>query len=293
MESLFLVNPGKRKRKRKSGKGRMPPALRRYWAAKRAAKSGRRKRRKVSVKSRMANPGRRKHRRARRRNPVYSRRRRKVYASKRRRNPVRHRHHARRHRHHARRRNPFGGSEIQSVVMPALVGAGGAIALAVAYGYLSPNLPSALTSGFMPTAVQAAAALGLGFLAGKFLGRSQGNAVAVGALTVIAVNAVTPYISSATGGNVPGMNGLGGLKLGGVGDFVPYRRPIGAYTPNVRNMPGSGMGRLGYVSPASRIGAYARVPIGAYARGIPTMGAIHQPADYSGGSGYTGMNDGM
>jgi hypothetical protein len=301
MESVFLINP-KRKRRRK---GRMPAGLARYWAKHRR---GGKKRRRVSAKARMENPRRRRRRnprrrraRARRRNPVYRHKRRRVSARRRRSNPRRHRHYAR------RRRNPFGGGEISNVIMPALIGAGGALVVSVGYGYLSPYLPSSLTTGFIPSLVQAAVAVGAGFLAGKAIGRQKGNAVAVGALTVIAVNALTPYISSATGGSVPGISGFGGLKLGGVGDYVPYRKPIGAYMR-------PGMGRLGaatFTSPAPRVGAYMaknragmrgyvgfqRPGVGAYLnRAVPGMGrmsgAVTNP-DFSGGSGYTGLNDGM
>lgn len=304
MESVFLINP-KRKRKR-SRKGRMPAGLARYWAKHRR---GGKKRRRVSARARMENPRRRRRRNPRRRararrrrNPVYRHKRRRVHARRRRSNP------RRRYRHHARRRrNPFGGNEMSNVVVPALIGGAGALVVSVGYGYLSPYLPSSLTTGFIPTLVQGAVALGAGFLAGKFLGRQKGNAVAVGALTVIAVNAVTPYISSATGGSIPGISGFGGLKLGGIGDYVPYRKPIGAYMRG-------GMGRLGaatFNSPAPRVGAYMaanrkgmrgyvgfqRPRVGAYLnRAVPGMGRMSGGAtnpDYSGGSGYTGLNDGM
>jgi hypothetical protein len=250
-ETLFLINP-KHKRKRK----RMPAGLRKYWAT---------------------------HRRGRRKN---SRRRRKVYL--RRRNPARaHRRHRRRrnpssyHRRHRRRRNPFGGGEIKNVIVPAAIGAAGAIALAVAYGYASPSLPSSITSvSFASPLLQAAGAIGLGFLASKFLGKQQGSYVAMGGLTVVLVNLVTPYISSATGGSIPGMSGFGGLKLGGVGDYIPYRRPgMGAYlrTP----------ARLGFINPAPKFGAYMRNPVkmGAYlAKSIPGMRGF--------GHGYTGLSQG-
>jgi hypothetical protein len=288
MESLFLINPRKRKRR----KGRMPPALAAYWAKKRG---GGKKRRKVRVKTRMTNPRRRRRNpkrrraRARRRNPVYHRRRRKVYASRRRRkNPIRAH---RRVRH--RRRNPFGQGEIKSVIVPGLIGAGGAIALAVAYGFATPYLPTSMTSGFFPTIIQAAGALGIGFLAGKFLGRSAGNAAAVGALTVIAVNQITPLISSATSGAVPGMSGFGGLKLGGVGDYVPYRKAIGAYMPGKVMPTGRRGAGMGFISPAPKIGAYMkRRGVGAYMpKAMPMRG--FGAADMSGGSGYNGLHDGM
>jgi len=291
MESVFLINPRRKKRRRK---GKMPAGLARYWAAKR----GHKKRRKVRVKQRMANPRRRKRRVARHRNPrrrraVYARRRRKVYVKHRRRNPRR-RHFA---HHRRRRRNPFGSGEISSVLKPALIGGAGAIGLAVLYGFASPYLPSTLSSGFFPTVIQAAGALGVGMLVGKFMGRSAGNAAAVGALTVIAVNAVTPLISSTTGGAVPGMSGFGGLKLGGLGDFVPYRRPIGAYMMG-KTMP-TGRRGVGFISPAPRIGAYSpgmRMPTGRRGVGAYMPKSMMRGLgghDVTGGSGYTGLPDGM
>jgi len=180
-------------------------------------------------------------------------------------------------------------------VIPAAIGAGGAIALAVLYGYLSPNLPSSVTSiTGASTILQAAGAIGLGFLAGKFMGRSKGAYVAMGGLTVVLVNAITPYISSATGGALPGMSGFGGLKLGGVGDYVPYKRMAGAtgMSGGLVHTP-----RLGYINPASRLGAYmragARPPgLGAYMRPgarPPGLGIMNRGG--FGTQGYTGLQE--
>ena len=291
-ESLFLINPLRRKRKRKRPQ---PPALAAYWAKKRAQRIERRrkagrllnprkKRRKISVRRRLRLRAR--HRNPRHRHAVYHRRRRKVYVRHRRSNPIR--------AHRRRRRNPFGSGEVKSVLIPGLYGAGGALAVAVAYGFASPYLPSALSTGIVATGVQLAASLGIGMLIGKFMGRSAGNAAAIGAVTVIAVNAITPYISSATGGSVPGMSGFGGLKLGGVGDYVPYRRAIGAYMPG-KAMP-TGRRGMGFISPAPRIGAYSpsmrRGRVGAYMPRVPNMRGLGAH-DMSGGSGYNGLSDGM
>jgi hypothetical protein len=282
-EAVFLINPKGRRRR----KNPMPAGLRRYWAARRGHK-----RRKV----RMSNPKR--HRRrsyARRRNPVAvaPRRRRnrwrfgsRARRSRRRRNPIF------RMSRRRRRRNPFGSGEIKSVIMPALVGAIGATAVAVGYGYLgSANvLPASLSTGVAATLVQAVFAVGVGFLVGKFMGRNTGNGVAIGALTVIAANQLSSLVSS-TAPNVPGVSGLGALKLGGVGDYVPYRRKIGAYMNNPR-LPGRAMNGLGFVSPAPGLRGLRGRGVGAYMNTpVPGMGSMH--ADYSGGSGWTGLPDGM
>lgn len=277
-EALFLINPRPRK-------GRMPPALRKYWASRRKKNPRRRRahsRRKVYVSHRRRNPTRARRRRA---NPrrVHHRRRRAVYASRRRRsNPFR-RHHAR------RRRNPIGGSW-GDTLSPAAIGAGGAIALAVAYGYVSPYLPSQLVTGsLMPLLVQAAGAIGLGVLAYAITKNARmSQYVATGGLTVVLVNVVTPMLSSATGNSLPGMSGFGGLKLGGMGDYTPYRRGMGAYQNLQRR-------RLGFINPAPKLGAYMATP--ARLQGLRGMGA-YMPTSVPGMrgfGGYTGLqeNDNM
>lgn len=263
MESVFLINPRKRKRK-----GRMPAGLARYWASRRGG--GKRKRRRARAV--MTNPHRR-----RRRNP-----RRAHHRTHRRRNPMSRK---RRHRHRnpifasrrrKRRRNPFSTSEIKDMLMPAVIGAGGAVVVSAVYNAVSSSLPTQLSTGYMPALVQAAAAIGIGLLAEKFAGKSTGAAVAVGGLTVVLYNTIAPMISSGTG-----LQGLG--NLGRVGDLVPYRRGVGAYqaTPSGRAAQQRGMGRLGFVSPAPGLRG-----IGAYMRGVG-------PSDQSGGSGFNGLNDGM
>lgn len=255
MESLFIVNPRRRKKTRK---GRMPAGLRRYWASRRRQKNPRRRRSRAS-----AAPRRRRHRasavvvrRKRRRNPRHR------YAKRRRRANPRYVRRARR-----RHRNPFSTSGLQSMVTPVAYGAVGALATAVLYGYLSPSLPSALTTGYVPYLVQAAAAVGLGMLIGKFMSRQDGQYATVGALTVVAVSAISPLITSAAP-TVPGLSGLGGM-----GAYQPYRR-MGAYSPGLARNKTTRFGRLGFISPAPKLGAY--------------MGRGSTGADLS-GSGFNGL----
>jgi hypothetical protein len=188
-----------------------------------------------------------------------------------------------RHRRRHRRHNPFSTSGIQAALMPAAWGAAGAVGMKIAYGYLSPSLPSTLTTGFMPTVVEAAAAIGLGMLVSRFKSRQDGMYVTVGGLTVVLVGAIVPMLQSAA----PTLPGLSGLS--GYGDYIPYnrntmgaymKRPgMGFYSPApVLGAPGpKAMGRLG------GMGAYMRQP-------VPGMMGL---GDYSGGSGFNGLNDGM
>ncbi len=262
MESLFIVNPRRKKRR----KGKMPAGLRRYWASRRrgsAAPKRRRKRRAV-----MANPRRRRrsvarvHRRKRRRSTAVHH----VKRRRRSRNPI----FRRRSRH--RRHNPFSTRGLKGVLIPAAYGAGGAIATSIAYGFLAPKLPTMLTTGYAPILVKAAAAIGLGMLIGKFMSKQDGQYATVGGLTVVLVGAVTPLLVS----SVPSLPGLSGLA--GYGDYIPHR-PMGAYSQTLARQKTNRLGRLGFISPAPRLGAYA-----------PSLSRA--PVDLS-GSGFNGLSDGM
>lgn len=262
MESLFVVNPRRKKRK-----GRMPAGLRRYWASRRRGSAAPKRRKRRAV---MANPRRRRHRarsvvrRARRSNP-----RRAHHKRRRRANPIFMRRSRRKRRH-----NPFSTNGLMAVLKPAGIGAAGALAMSIAYGYLSPQLPSTLTTGYLPVLVKGAAAIGLGMLIGKFMSKQDGQYATIGGLTVVLVGAVTPLLTSAAP-TLPGLSGLAGY-----GDYVPYR-PMGAYSPSLARGGNSRLGRLGFISPAPRVG------MGAY-MGRGASGSV----DLS-GSGFNGLSDGM
>ena len=245
MESLFIVNPRRKKRK-----GRMPAGLRRYWAARRGRKTHKRRR----ARAVMTNP-----RRRRRSHRVHRARRRRSQSarasSRRHRRRARISHRPKRRRHH----NPFSTGGLMAVLKPAGIGAAGAIATAIAYGYLSPNLPATLTTGFFPTLVKAGAAIGLGMLVGKFMSRQDGQYATIGGLTVVLVGAVTPYITSAAP-TLPGLSGLAGY-----GDYIPHR-PMGAYSPSLNRSTTNRLGRLGrlgWISPAAKVGMGAYMGRGA------------------------------
>lgn len=85
----------------------------------------------------------------------------------------------RRRRRHSNPRFSLGG--ITNQLVPALYGAGGALVLDVALGYVP--LPAMLKTGYARHATRIVGALGIGWLAGKFL-RGKAAAVGQGALTV-------------------------------------------------------------------------------------------------------------
>lgn len=276
-ESLFLINPRRRKRR----KGRMPAGLARYWASRR----GGRKRRKARAV--MTNPRRRRRRarastrrRAVRRNPVY---RHKRHHRRRARNPIYSRRRSRR-----RGRNPFSVGGAKEVLVPAAIGAGGAIALAVAWGYLAPKLPASLQTGYLEIGVKLAGAIGLGLLANRFLGRQKGMYVGIGGSVVVLAQAITPMLASAAP-TVPGLSGFG--RMSG-GDYAPYPlNGMGAYMKN------PSLGRLGFYSPAAIVQGPAgpqRMGAGLSAYQTP-MGAYMKNTGMSDltGSNYTWQNDGM
>jgi hypothetical protein len=239
-ESLILINPRRRKRRRNPrSRRRMPAALRRYWASKRG--------------TRLANP----RRRRRRRNPVVHgyRRRRPLRAH--RRNPRR----FRARRSYRRLRNPRG--DFMHTLAAGALGASGALLLNLVYGYVNPYLPASLQTGLVQTGVLTVGALGLGVLVGKFINKDLGDSVAFGGLSVVLYNAASTV---AQGAGLTITNNLSGYA-----DYTPRR--MGAYMQGVPNTQGfrphgaggmGGLGRLGYVSPApvlrrpAGMGAYMR-----------------------------------
>jgi hypothetical protein len=204
-------------------------------------------------------------RRRRRRNPFF--RRRRAHRAHRRHNPRGYRHHRRRLRNPRRSGGGLGGvnSIIRNAVVPAAMGAGGALALDVVYGYLTPYLPATLQTGWMTVLVKGAAAVGLGMVAMKFLGRERGKVVMLGALTVTAYSALR---TATAGMGIPGLSGYS--------DYTPFpMHGLGAYIRGPTNTPGiQGLGRVGYVSPAGVIGPTMSPRMGAYMpmNVVPAMG---------------------
>lgn len=256
-EYLMLINPrpGAAMSRRRKRKGRMPAALRRYWASHR-----------------------RKARRPRRASARRRRRSRAVVAF-----TPRRRHHRRHHYGIRRRRarNPrfLGGGmmgQVKGTLVPAAFGAGGAIALDVLYGFISPKLPTTFQTGPMTLLVKLAGAIGIGYAASKVLGQGKGRTAALGAATVVSYSFLKSYVAQA----------LPSLNLSGYSDFVDYsvaRTPpgVGAYLPNR-----PGMNGLGFISPAAVIGDGTSSNMGAY-MGRPGMNGLGDIG------AYDWRNDGM
>jgi hypothetical protein len=136
-----------------------------------------------------------------------------------------------------RRSNPrFSLNSITSQMIPAAYGAGGAIALDIALGYIP--LPARMKTGYAKHAVKIVGALGVGMLASKFL---PGNAKAIGqgALTV----AMYGLLKDVFVKFAPAVKGLGDYEEVVVSEYT--NDGVGAYFPTENVM-----------DPAPQMGAY-------------------------------------
>ena len=210
----------------------------------------------------LINPRRRKRRHSRRR--YHARRRRRAVAV----NPIRRRH--RRHRsrnprrYHARRRhrNPsLSVSGITRQLMPAAVGAAGAIGVDLVYNYANQSgiLPSAFTGNiYLAGLIKIGAALGVGFIAKKAVGPEKGNAVMLGGLTVVLYQLIQTALLQ------------GGLSFAGLGGLGAYMHP---------QLAGPTYNPAPYLA---GFGANSQSPL-AYPSTKPLGAYMHQP--YMAGSG--------
>jgi hypothetical protein len=195
MAQLMLINPAKRPGKRRRKATRSPAqkaATRRMLAANR--------------RTRHAAP-------KRRRNPIAA-------------SAV---HRVTRRTRRARSRNPIGMTGIMSGITDAAIGAGGALAVDMAFNYLP--LPANMKTGMVGVAAKAATAIALGTVGRKVLGRTAGK-MAAGALTVIAYDALKGFVPGAASP----VAGLGYFNPGLPAGYLP-QQGMGEYI-NSSNMAG-------------------------------------------------------
>lgn len=122
-----------------------------------------------------------------------------------------------------RRPNPIGGlgDFMKNTLMPSAVGGAGALALDVALAALP--LPATMKVGPMAPLVKVAGAVGLGMLAGQFLGRKTGEQVAAGALTVTIYNVARTTLNRLSGGRIPGL----AMYPDSLGEYVSDAEQLG------------------------------------------------------------------
>jgi hypothetical protein len=131
------------------------------------------------------------------------------------------------------RRNPISfdtKSFIGDTLVPAGIGAVGAMAVDVMIASAASYLPASLTSGIGNTVARIGAAIGVGMIAQSIGGRRFGEQVMVGGVVVTLYDAAKPWVA----GQFPSIPGLGymgwtspGVQLGtyvdlpGNGNYVP------------------------------------------------------------------------
>ena len=161
MPELMLINPRKRRRKRK-----MSALQRRYFGKRRTRRS-----RSVAKRS-FAGVA---------MNPRKRRRRRTALSSVRR-----------------YRRNPIKfspGQFMQQTLMPSAIGAGGALGLDILMGFLP--LPAAMKTGPMRPVIKLVGAVGIGMLAGMLTNRKTAEQITAGAVTVVLYDTLKGFVQKA------------------------------------------------------------------------------------------------
>jgi hypothetical protein len=136
------------------------------------------------------------------------------------------------------RRNPMrmpGGFSpkrfMSDTLVPAGIGAGGALAVDIALGYFGSYLPASLTTGLPNVAVKLAAAVGIGAIAGAVAGKKMGEEAMAGAVVVTLYSLIKAQLMSA----------MPTLPLHG------YMGGLGWVSPSMQVGPGSwsGSGNMG------------------------------------------------
>lgn len=210
-ESILLLNP-----RRKRGKNRRRPpmtALQRKYFGKGHSGHKRRKSR-----ARLDNP------RGKPRRRSSARRRVRAVARLARR---RIRRVGRRVRRTARRAGVYGGRIGTQYVIPGVVGAGGALALDIIWGYVSPRLPTQLQTGWAALAAKLGVVVGTAYAIRRFRPglAPKVNVAAVGAATVALYGALKGVAQSVLPKSIPGLSGYM--------DYQSYALPgrMGGYMP--------------------------------------------------------------
>jgi hypothetical protein len=117
-------------------------------------------------------------------------------------------------------------------LMPAAVGAGGALGVDLALGYFGSYLPATLQTGLPNAAVKLAGAIGIGMLAGAVAGKRVGEQAMAGAIVVTLYSVIkSQLISVMPALPLHGYSGIGwvspAMQIGNVGSYVGSDRAYG------------------------------------------------------------------
>ena len=125
-------------------------------------------------------------------------------------------------------------SFINDTLMPAGIGAAGALALDAALSFAAPYIPAALNTGIARTGVKLAGAIAIGMAATMIGGKRLGEQVMAGAVIVTAYDFLKPFAA----GVIPG---VAGYDMG----WVSPAMQVGVYTGSddayTGKMPGMGV----------------------------------------------------
>jgi hypothetical protein len=117
-------------------------------------------------------------------------------------------------------------------LMPAAIGAGGALGVDLALGYFGSYLPATLQTGLPNAAVKLAGAIGIGMLAGAVAGKRVGEQAMAGAIVVTLYSVIkSQLISVMPALPLHGYSGIGwvspAMQIGNVGSYVGSDRAYG------------------------------------------------------------------
>jgi hypothetical protein len=164
-------------------------------------------------------------------------------------NPMRK--HRRRHRRHSNPRLSLRG--FTSHIAPAAIGAAGALASDYVLGLVQSYLPSMLTTGLPRYATRAAMVFGVSFAIGKVAGQSKGQDVLAGGLAVIFYQMFRELLSQyAPAVNQQMFAGTDEVTIG----YIDPASPVGAYMNGMGAYLGAPEAPLGGVVTGDALGAY-------------------------------------
>jgi hypothetical protein len=159
---------------------------------------------------------------------------------------------------------PNVGGIVSNDLIPAAIGAVGAVGADILWGFISPMFGTTFSgNAYLNALAKSGLVVVAGHFGGKVVGSRKATAATLGALTVITYELVSSLVKTAAPS----------LPMAGVGAYMPPMNGLGAYLP--------------------QMGAYDALPL---MRSNPVRLAGYNPAPYLQGVGdmpygssYTGM----
>jgi hypothetical protein len=155
-----------------------------------------------------------------------------------------------------RRSNSFRSmsmsSFLNSTLIPAGVGAAGALGVDLALKYANPYLPAFLQTGIGNSLAKIAGAVGVGYIAGKALGKAKGEQAMAGAITVTLYDLLKQNVAPALG--------LSGYNMGWISPALqvgPDMAGLGVYDGSYQGGNLQGLGGMGVYVGDSEASYYA------------------------------------